>query len=139
MDERAFEPGFRLSLVDVLVLVGGAAFVVWAHGWNRRLAWAAAFVLLHFFLFCNVVRMSRPLELLWAAAFAGLVVAYDRQLLTWPLLFGIAAALTVVLSIVEMRMPSYHGLGWRRINPQLESRWRAQHREPAADGERAAK
>ena len=61
--------GFRFSLVD------GAAIVVCAAATHT--AWPALgplslvlpYVLGHFFLFCNVFRVRRPPELIWAGVF----------------------------------------------------------------------
>src|SRR2546422_10466785 len=80
MQKKPFAPGFRLSVLDALILgigiVGAIALarVVWWWGF------VVAFVLGHFFLFCNIVRMARPLELTWGAVFvalAGATVALD--------------------------------------------------------------
>src|SRR5262249_2513053 len=70
--ERTFQPGFRLSALDVIVLIIGgiaSAYVMTRDWWFGI---AIAFVVLHFFLFCNVLRMSRPLELIWAGIFAAM-------------------------------------------------------------------
>jgi hypothetical protein len=80
MKQGAFAPGFRLSVVDVFVLVGGttAAIVLSMYEWWW--GFVSAFVLAHFFLFCNVVRMARVLELVWAGVFvvlAGATVAIE--------------------------------------------------------------
>lgn len=57
---KPFQPGFRLSVTDIFIVVGGgaAAAAVWT--FDQRLSISIAFVVLHFFLFCNVLRMSRP-------------------------------------------------------------------------------
>ena len=57
-DERKFQPGFRLSMSDVIVLVVGAVACAYAMTVDRWFGIAIAFVVLHFFLFCNMVRMS---------------------------------------------------------------------------------
>jgi hypothetical protein len=123
-DSRAFAPGFRLSLLDVAVLICGAiaTAVILPHApW---LALGISFVVLHFFLFCNVFRVARLLELAWAAWFV-LLVSFTA-IWTWP--GWIAAALlalagTIVVVAIEMRKPSYHGVGWRWINPGLQDWW----------------
>src|SRR4051812_47661861 len=61
MAERKFQPGFRLSALDVIVLVVGGVASAYAMTIDRWFGIAIAFVVLHFFLFCNVLRMSRPL------------------------------------------------------------------------------
>jgi hypothetical protein len=70
MHEPAFAPGFRCSALDVGVLVAdaaGASAVAWLHPW---IGFAIGFVALHFFLFCNVLHIARPLELARVGVFA---------------------------------------------------------------------
>ena len=128
--QQAFAPGFRLSALDVFVLAVGVvaalalAMVVWWWGF------AVAFVLGPFFLFCNVVRMARPLELAWAGVF--LVLAAGTVALDvpgWPVTASVSLVATVVVVMVEMRKPSYHGLAWQLINPGLPAWWEARKAE----------
>jgi hypothetical protein len=103
---RVFVAGFRLSALDSVILVAG-------------------FVLGHFFLFCNVVRMARPLEFAWAGLFtvlAAATVALDTP--GWPITASVSLVATAVVIAIEMRKPSYHGFGWRRINPGLPDWWK---------------
>ena len=85
------------------------------------------FVVAHFFLFCNVVRMERLGELAWAGVF---VLLYASTTLTgvpqWPVTLAISLAVTIVFVVLEMRMPSYHGVFWRKVNPRLPDWWEAQ-------------
>lgn len=113
-------PGFRCSLGDLLVLVVAMVGSSWL---GAQFAWAGqavAFVVGHFFLFCNVFRISRGAELLWASVF---VLLAGATLLTdgpgWGLTFVASALLAVVLVWREMRLPSYYGVAWRRMNPGL--------------------
>jgi hypothetical protein len=124
-----FAPGFRISTVDVIVLIIGTAAAialgmqVWWWGY------VVAIVVGHFFLFCNVFRISRMLELAWAAVFVGL--AGGTIVADWP---GWTAAtiatlfVTTALIVVEMCKPSYHGVWWERITPNLPEWWEANHR-----------
>ena len=126
MAERKFQPGFRLSAIDVLVLVVGGAASAYAMTVDRWFGIAIAFVVLHFFLFCNVLRMSRPLELIWAGIFAALAIAaISFDLLSWPAVFAISGAVTVIVAVVEVRRPSYHGVGWQKVNPRLPEWWQS--------------
>ena len=130
-------PGFRLSALDV---IGGVASA-YALTFDRSLGVAIAFVVLHFFLFCNVLRMSRPLELVWAGAFAALAVAaLSFNVLSWPAVFAASAALTAIVAAIELRRPSYHGVGWQKLNPRLPEWWHsaggAGGRTPSAAGSR---
>ncbi len=122
-----FSPGFRLSPLDVAVLAAGAVGTVAMAGADRWLGVAVAFVVGHFFLFCNVLRMSRSPELVWAGCFsAGAVVTVVFRAASWPAVLAASAGLTVVLTAVEVRRQSYHGVGWRRVNPRLPAWW-AEH------------
>jgi hypothetical protein len=123
---REFSPGFRFSKLDAAILFVGlfvsadtAAIMFWP-------GMAIGFVVAHFFLFCNIVRMERSSELIWAAVFVALAAA---TILTgrpgWPTTFAISLVVTVVLVIFEMRKPSYHGVFWRRVNPNLRQWWEA--------------
>jgi len=124
MQQPAFCPGFRLSVIDGFVLVVGVAgtivlsMIVW--WWGIVLA----FVLGHFFLFCNVVRMARPLELLWGGVFvalAGATIAFETP--GWLVTALLSLGVTLTAVVVEMRKPSYHGVGWQLINPGLPAWW----------------
>src|SRR6476619_4959849 len=88
---RLFAPGFRLSRVDVAVLFAGAVAAVSLATTDVWAGVAVGFVVGHFFLFCNVLRMSRPLELTWAGVFMGLAVgAMVWGVVSWPVVFGIS-------------------------------------------------
>ena len=126
MAERKFQPGFRMSAIDVIVLVVGGIASAYSMTIDRWFGIAIAFVVLHFFLFCNVLRMSRPLELIWAAIFAGLAVAtISQNLLSWPVVFAVSLVLTAIVAFVKMRRPSYHGVGWQKLNPRLPEWWQS--------------
>jgi hypothetical protein len=121
-----FKPGFRFSAFDALLLVSGAlgSLLFWSRTWWLGLV--IAFVVGHFFLFCNVFRISRRLELVWAVVFlllALFTVVSDRP--TWTTTVLLSLAITIVVVGIELRKPSYHGVGWSRINPNLRQRWDA--------------
>ena len=126
MKPAAFVPGFRFSVVDGFILVGGMAgtivlsMFVWWQGF------VLGFVVAHFFLFCNMVRMARPLELLWGGVFvalAGATIAIDTP--GWLVTTVVSLGVTVIVLVVEIRKPSYHGVGWKWINPGLPAWWEA--------------
>ena len=119
-----FAPGFRLSVSDIVVIVLSCVVaslltsLVWWWGL------VPGFVVAHFFLFCNVLRMSRPLELLWATVFlvlSGATIACGIP--GWPITVVISLIVTAFVTVLEMRKPSYHGIGWTRINPGLPKWW----------------
>jgi hypothetical protein len=109
---------------DVVVIVVGALAAAYLAGLEPWWGFAVAFVVGHFFLFCNVVRMARPYELAWAAAF---LAAASATLLTgspgWPATIALSLAVTLVVVVLQMRRPSYHGVLWQRVNPGLREWW----------------
>ncbi len=124
MQNHTFAPGFRLSGLDAIILVIGVvtalalATVVWWWGF------VIGFVLGHFFLFCNVVRVARPLELAWAGVFVVLAAAtVAAETPGWLVTASASLVVTAVVVVIEMRKPSYHGLGWQWINPGLPAWW----------------
>lgn len=122
-----FLPGFRLSCFDILVLIFGTGWSILLYGLENPLGMAVFFTVAHFFLFCNVLRMRRLYELIWAALFlilASLSIAVNAPI--WPGPIMIMLAVTAVLAILQMREPSYHGIFWRHINPNLPRWWKEQ-------------
>ena len=121
---KKFQPGFRISVVDIIVIVVStmAAIALWPTAW--WIGFVVAFVVAHFFLFCNVFRIARTLELIWATIFVALT--YCTIMLgvpDWSLTIGGCLLVTTILIVIEMRKPSYHGILWRRINPHLLQWW----------------
>ena len=124
MPERRFAPGFRISMFDVAILAAGVieTFVAGLRvGWYGLLV---GFGVGHFFLFCNVFRIRRRPELVWAGTFIALT---GSTLLAgvpgWVGTITGSLALTVFLITREMRKPWYHGVGWKRVNPGLRAWW----------------
>jgi hypothetical protein len=130
MKQRTFAPGFRISVVDTLIIAGGVGAAIFA---PCDLAVIAGTAVGHFFLFCNVFRMSRVPELIWAGAFVCLAAAtINFHTPPWPGTVAIAFTLAAILIGREMRQPWYHGIGWQRLNPQLPVWWKAQTERTAS-------
>ena len=121
---QSFNPGFRLSVFDCMIVLLGAVGTGWAYQIEPAFGLVIAFTVGHFFLFCNVVRMARPRELAWALVFIALISA---SILTgipsWNQTFLASLATTCAVVALEMRSPSYHGILWQRINPNLKAWW----------------
>lgn len=128
MDQRRFSPGFRLSTMDVVIIVVGGIASAFVSSIDLWIGIAITFVVLHFFLFCNVIRMSRPLELIWAGVFAMLALTASLEIISWPIVFACSILLTITLTTIQTRRMSYHGVGWRRINPTLLEWWEKANR-----------
>lgn len=130
MPDSTFQPGFRFSRLDGIIIVAGtvASFSLAAVDW--RIAFLIAFVVLHFFLFCNIFRVSRSLELIWIAVFIALsycTISFDEP--AWAMTVCVLLSLTVIVIAIEMRKPSYHGILWRAINPKLPEWWDVRNRQ----------
>lgn len=121
----SFKPGFRFSKLDAVFLVLGVIGLIVAGKYDAMFALLIGFVVFHFFLFCNVFRISRPPELLWAASVLTLTAScliYGQP--SWLVVFGVGIVLSQILIALELRKPSYHGVFWKQVNPNLESWYR---------------
>lgn len=113
--------GLILSLSDVGVLFAGSILTWFALEKVEEYSLFIPFVLVHFFLFCNVFRIRRKQELTWAAAFIINVLFWSVSG-RYPIfiLFGTQMLLTAVIIIMEMMRPDYHGIFSRYINKNLD-------------------
>ncbi|HVU28664.1 MAG TPA: hypothetical protein VHG71_13145 [Verrucomicrobiae bacterium] len=106
----------------MLILGVGCLIALRGNYWPA--SFVVAFAVGHFFLFCNVFRISRRLELVWTGIFVvltgGTVLV---QFPGWPATFAVSICATVVVIAVEMKKPSYHGIFWKQINPRLRDWW----------------
>lgn len=127
MNNRPFNPGFRISVQDIVVLVVGTIGSFLVAQVELMFGLAIAFSIVNFFLFCNVFRIPRQLELTWAAIYLFLIGStMTSQQPGWFFSFGLSVAVTLVVVVFQMRQPSYHGIGWKQLNPQLPTWWQAQ-------------
>jgi hypothetical protein len=127
MNPAEFSPGFRLSKVDVIVLIVGTCLTVVLGEITWWWGLVVGYVLAHFFLFCNFIRASRPLELAWSGFF--IILASGTILFNvpdWTISIAASLCATIVVVWMELRKPSYHGIGWKRINPGLREWWNSQ-------------
>lgn len=76
----------------------------------------------HFFLFCNVFRIHRTKELIWAGCFLANVIAWAlADQLWWPGIIAVQSPLTIAVIVWESYGPWYHGIFARRINRRLDA------------------
>ncbi|MGE0711783.1 MAG: hypothetical protein AB7N76_30710 [Planctomycetota bacterium] len=116
------EPGFRFFPTDAaaIAVALGACAALWGPLGSYALAFPV--VLGHFFLFCNVFRVRRSYELCWSLGFvliAGGWLWSGRG--GWLEVLACQTPLTALAIGLELRSPRYRGVGWRRINPGLET------------------
>lgn len=112
--------GFRFSLTDAVAIgvFTSAAGGLWHLG--SPLWWMLVIAAGHFFLFCNVFRIVRRRELIWAGLFVlnvGVWTWFDR--FTWPGVLLCQLPITLALVIADMRAAGYHGVFAQRLNPRL--------------------
>lgn len=122
-----FNPGFRLSRLDIAVLVIAAVGMIILYPIDWGVSFCFLFVICHFFLFCNVIRLPRPLELTWAAVF--IILASTTLTLAFPgwlVTIVISLLVTVNVVIVQLKSPSYQGVAWQKLNPKLPE-WFQRH------------
>lgn len=127
MAAPSFQPGFRISAIDCIVIVVGTivSVALWSTAW--WIGFVIAFVVGHFFVFCNIFRVARPLELAWSGIFIAITyctITFDNP--SWPITISASLFATAIVIIIEMRKPSYHGILWQHINPNLP-RWWSEH------------
>lgn len=107
-------PGLRFSRFDAVLLV--VATVASIATWNLPggVGLLVAIVVGHFFLFCNVVRLWRVYELVWAGVFVvvavGVTIAVGEP--AWGLMLALVTPVTLGLIVAQIRSGHYRGLGW---------------------------
>ncbi len=129
MDKKiTFNPGLRLSVIDSLILTGSCAGVIGLIPVAAEIAFVIGYTVGHFFLFCNVFRVSRIPELIWASLFiflTGLTLMTEKP--GWAWVVFLTLVMTIIIIFLEMKKKSYHGIFWKSVNPNLEQWW-VEHR-----------
>ncbi len=124
MSREFRRPGCRLSPRDALVLVAATLLYFLANRFLPNFAWLIPFVVAHFFFFCNILRPGTRLELAWAGWFVAQIVGWaiwkdEPALLSTRLL---QSPVTLAITFLALRSPDYHGVFWRKINPDWQDR-----------------
>ena len=106
--------------MDLAALAAFGGMAGWLYRRESSLWWLVTVAAIHFFLFCNVFRISRSRELIWAACFVGNVAVWAGSGRLSP--FNVLACqLPVSVGVLawEIKAPRYHGILARRLNPRL--------------------
>jgi hypothetical protein len=112
--------GFRFSLTDAAALVAFGAVAAGLRRMDSSLWWLLAIAAGHFFLFCNVFRVVRRRELIWAALLVlnvGSWLLWGR--LDWFHVLACQLPLSVGVIAWEIKASRYHGIFAGRLNPAL--------------------
>jgi len=113
------KPGFRFSDADAVVI---AVAIVTTWLLLPRIgtyAWIPVVGFGHFFLFCNVFRVRRRSELIWAAVFVlnfGAWTASGR--FAWSSVLLVQTPLTITVIVAQIRSPRYRGVFARAASNQ---------------------
>src|SRR3954451_5478253 len=92
--------GLRFSMLDACALAALGTVAAVLYSLDNSLWWVVVMVGVHFFLFCNVFRVLRRRELIWAAIFIsnvgmwlllGRLAWFNVLILQWPVSTGILA------------------------------------------------
>ena len=112
------KPGFRLSVVDVIFLIisGIATYILYPY--LLSFIWIIPLVVGHFFLFCNVFRVRRNLELLWATVFCANIIAHFYTHFSWKTVLAVQIPTTIIIVIAQIRDKNYRGIfyKWKKAN-----------------------
>jgi glycerol-3-phosphate acyltransferase PlsY len=120
--------GFRILVSDIFVTLFAIATAggiwYWAQGDKiiQTFALMPLVILVHFFLFCNIFRISRKLELIWGIIFVVVVFAnmeFDRRspnpLKFWLNTVLVLSPVTVANMVWAIFTKDYHGIGYRLL------------------------
>lgn len=108
--------GFRFSWVDIPVLIASAMGAKLLWDWPTNPGLLVLLVVGHFFLFCNVVRLRRAFELLWAGCFVAITMTLLWMGTTdWMVALVAITPVTAVLVASEVSSGNYRGVGWQLV------------------------
>lgn len=113
--------GLRFSRVDAFILLLAAAISSVLRWQDLVFWWLLPMVIAHFFFFCNVFRLARRRELIWAILFVVNIAFWLLQgNANW--FNTLACQLPVSTGVIawELKSRRYHGILARRLNPALD-------------------
>ncbi len=103
--------GFRFSEIDLMAIVICGVLTWVSLPFLDQFALIFPITLGHFFLFCNVFRIHRKLELIWAGAFVINVASNSlAEEFSWIRVLILQTPLTLLLIAMELRSGRYHGI-----------------------------
>lgn len=108
--------GLRFSVTDGIAIVL-CALATWS-AWPFLGEMAVVFpvVLGHFFLFCNVFRISRNLELLWSALFmCNVGIWAGLGSFVWMKILLTQTPVTILFIALTVFGEDYHGIGYSMV------------------------
>jgi len=114
--------GFRLISTDVIILIAGGILSAFGYVYVKDLALLIPFVVGHFFLFCNVFRVRRKPELIWAGIFLINNTAWSLAgNVNVPGICVTQLIATVIIIGIELKSDQYHGVFAKQINAKIDA------------------
>jgi hypothetical protein len=89
------------------------------HRFGSGLSWIVAIIGGHFSLFCNVFRVMRRRELIWATFVANVALWLSLSRLDWPNVLACQLPISAGVIAWELRATRYHGIFANRLNARL--------------------
>ncbi|MBF0410174.1 MAG: hypothetical protein HQM10_22710 [Candidatus Riflebacteria bacterium] len=122
-----FKPGFQISIFDAFFLLAVISAGVIVSDTEFWYGFSAGYIVSNFFLFCNVFRIARSSELIWTFIFMVFALFANADHVSWTTAIIVSFSSTVFLVFHETRKPSYHGIFWAKLNPNLPEWWKNKH------------
>ena len=116
--ETQLEPGFRVNLNDIILIVLALLFsiVLGFISSERGIFLLPVYIAITFFLFCNVFRIAWWHEIAWYIPF--MITTYYALLYVehfWLLILGVFEPLKIVLIVYRVKRGPYVGIMYKRI------------------------
>ena len=106
--------GFRISGLDAIVLLLVVVATVVSYSWLGVMAWLFVIVAGHFFLFCNIFRIQRFFELIWAGLFVlNVSMWFVMDAFDWWWVLAVQSPVTILFIVMSFLKQDYHGVFWR--------------------------
>ncbi len=126
--------GFRFSWTDTFTLVVFGAAAVGLYHLSANLCCLLIIPVAHFFLFCNVFRMLRRREIIWAVLFVINVALWVLAgHFEWQNVLFCQIPVSLGTIYFEIRSSRYHGIFADRVNPRLKDCLEGTERFSSAD------
>jgi len=115
MFQHKREPGFRVNAGDILLIGVCLGISAWLSNIGMGpVSWVPAYVVATFFLFCNVFRIGRAQELVWAACFTAVsMAALYLEMPYWETVLPVSIPVTAAVVFWAWRTGSYNGVRLR--------------------------
>lgn len=116
------EPGFRFNLIDLIAILcaGAVSLIAYEPFRAHGLFLVPLYLIVSFFLFCNVFRIGNKLEAFWYLTFTTIfLLVHDQPKIYWHLTLGICEPLKAGLILFRIRRGPYRGAFYKQLSRYL--------------------